>query len=67
LYEEQQYRLVGRRTQRVFRMGDAIRVGVIKVDKVRNEIDLSALTDESHSGAGSRNPVGRKKKKKRYR
>lgn len=67
LYEEQQYRLVGRRTQRVFRMGDAIRVGVIKVDKVRNEIDLSALPDENRSDTGSRGSGGRKKKKKRYR
>jgi hypothetical protein len=48
-------------------MGDAIRVGVMTVDKVRNEIDLFALTDENHSDAGSRGSGGRNKKKKRYR
>lgn len=40
LFEEQQYRLVGRRTRRVFRMGDSVRVSVMKVDKERHEIDL---------------------------
>jgi ribonuclease R len=40
LYEEKQYRIVGRRRHRVFRLGDDIRVGVLKVDTTRNEIDL---------------------------
>lgn len=40
VYEEAQYRLVGRRTGRVFRLGDPIRVGVLSVDQVKHEVDL---------------------------
>jgi ribonuclease R len=39
-FDEKQYRLVGRGSGRCFRLGDKIRVGVMKVDKIRNEIDL---------------------------
>jgi len=40
LYDEKNYRVMGRRQKRTFRLGDAIRVGVLKVDQVRTEIDL---------------------------
>ncbi|HVP07538.1 MAG TPA: ribonuclease R, partial [Candidatus Acidoferrum sp.] len=43
LFEEKNYRIIGRRSQRVFRLGDAIRVGIAKVDTTRNEIDLSII------------------------
>ena len=39
-HDEKNYRVIGRRQQRTFRLGDAIRVGVLKVDQVRAEIDL---------------------------
>ncbi len=39
-YEEKNYRLVGRRTGRIFQLGDPIKVGVLKVDVIKNEIDL---------------------------
>lgn len=39
-FDEQQFRLVGRRTGRVFRLGDPVEVGVVRVDTTRNEIDL---------------------------
>ncbi|MFQ6009314.1 MAG: ribonuclease R, partial [Candidatus Zixiibacteriota bacterium] len=39
-FDEKQYRLIGRSSGRSFRLGDKIRVGVMKVDKIRNEIDL---------------------------
>lgn len=39
-FEEKHFRLVGRRTGRVFRMGDPLEVGILSVDTVRNEIDL---------------------------
>jgi ribonuclease R len=40
LYDESNYRLIGRRKRRTFRMGDAVKVGVMSVDTVRNKIDL---------------------------
>lgn len=39
-FEEKNYRLVGRRTGRVFQLGDPVKVGVLKVDIIKNEIDL---------------------------
>jgi ribonuclease R len=39
-YDESGYRLIGRRTNKSYRLGDAVRVGVLRVDKDRNEIDL---------------------------
>ncbi len=39
-YDEANYRLIGSRTRKAYRLGDAVRVGVMKVDKLRNEIDL---------------------------
>ncbi|PWB73790.1 ribonuclease R [candidate division GN15 bacterium] len=40
LYDEKNYRVIGRRQKRTFRLGDAIRVGILKVDQTRAEIDL---------------------------
>jgi ribonuclease R len=39
-FDETQYRLVGRRRGRCFRLGDHVRVGILRVDKVSNQIDL---------------------------
>lgn len=39
-FDEKHFRLVGRRTGRTFRMGDPVKVGILSVDKVKNEIDL---------------------------
>lgn len=39
-YDEDNFRLVGRRTRRVYRLGDPVKVGILKVDTLRNEIDL---------------------------
>jgi ribonuclease R len=39
-YDESNYRLIGRHTKKAYRLGDAVRVGVLSVDKDRNEIDL---------------------------
>jgi len=38
--DEKQYRIIGRGKGRSFRLGDKVRVGVLKVDKVTSEIDL---------------------------
>jgi len=40
LYDESNYRIVGRRKKRSFRMGDAVKVGVLNVDTTRSEIEL---------------------------
>lgn len=39
-FDEPNYRLVGRRTGRKFRLGDKIRVGILKVDVEARQIDL---------------------------
>lgn len=44
-YDEEHYLLVGRRTRKVFRLGDRVRVEVIKVDRLRREIDLGLSAD----------------------
>jgi len=62
VFEEQQYRLIGRRTRRTFRMGDTVRVGVMKVDKVRHEIDLFVPAPEEPRRDKGR-PASRPKRK----
>lgn len=39
-FDEKNYRITGRRKGQTFRLGDAIRVGVLKVNVTRAEIDL---------------------------
>jgi len=39
-HDEKNYSLIGRSTGRVFRLGDPIEVGVLRVDKLKHEIDL---------------------------
>jgi len=54
-HDEKQYRIIGRRTGRIFRMGDAVKVGVLRVDKASNEIELF-LTDRDDHKRASRAP-----------
>ena len=42
-YRSRQNRLVGRKTRRVYQLGDSVRVRVIKVDVLRNQIDLDVI------------------------
>ena len=44
-YRSRQNRLVGRNTRRVYQLGDSVRVRVIKVDVLRNQIDLDVIAD----------------------
>ncbi|MBN2227370.1 MAG: ribonuclease R [candidate division Zixibacteria bacterium] len=60
-FDESNYRLVGRRTGRVFRLGDPVSVGVLSVDPVRSEIDLF-LVDEMKA-----KPEGRRKSRDKKR
>ncbi|NYE57306.1 ribonuclease R [Carboxydothermus ferrireducens] len=40
LYDEKSYALIGRRTKKVFRLGDEVRVRLVKVNTVSREIDF---------------------------
>ena len=39
-YNEKNYSLIGRRTKKVFRLGDRITVKLIRVDEERREVDF---------------------------
>ncbi len=39
-YDEKHYRLIGRRRKRSFRMGDHVKVTVLRVDDIKHEIEL---------------------------
>ena len=43
-YRSRQNRLVGRKSRRVYQLGDSVQVRVIKVDVLRNQIDLEVIT-----------------------
>jgi ribonuclease R len=60
-YDEAHHRLVGRRTGRIFRMGDPVTVSVAGVDVAKNEINLALVEAESEYYQP------RKKKKRRRR
>ncbi len=56
-FDEKHFRLIGRQTGRVFKMGDPVRVGVLSVDKIKNEINLYLIDSQS----GRRKKTGRKR------
>ena len=45
-YRSRQNRLVGRRSRRVYQLGDHVTVKVLKVDVLRNQIDLEVVPTE---------------------
>ena len=45
-YRSRQNRLVGRKNRRVYQLGDSVRVNVMKVDVLRNQIDLEVIPAE---------------------
>ncbi len=55
-HDEEHYRMVGRRTGRTFRLGDRVKVQVVKVEELLKEIDLMLLEGDSH-GPGKK-PTG---------
>ena len=70
-YDEKHYTLTGRRTGRIFRLGDPVRVGILSVDKVRNEVSLFLPPPEKTSrkskpgkAAKPKQPTGKKEKQK---
>lgn len=48
-YRSRQNRLVGRRSRRVYQLGDHVTVKVLKVDVLRNQIDLEVVPTEQSS------------------
>ncbi len=67
-HDEANYRIVGRRNKRAFRLGDSVRVGVLRVDTVRNELDLFLVAEKQQrrkKDADSHHRRGRRRKKKR--
>jgi len=75
-FDEQHYRIIGRRNGKIYQLGDKIKVGVMKVDKTASEMDLYIVIDEkqkkskSKSKPKSKKETGKKKqavKRKRKR
>ncbi|MGC6483728.1 MAG: RNB domain-containing ribonuclease [Synechococcus sp.] len=57
-YRSRQNRLVGRRNRRVYQLGDEVTVRVVKVDVLRNQIDLDIVaTEPSPAEDGGSLPV----------
>ena len=52
-YRSRQNRLVGRRNRKVYQLGDEVTVRVVKVDVLRNQIDLDIVITQPESGETS--------------
>ncbi len=57
-FDEKRYRIVGRRSERSFRLGDKVRVAVMRVDKIASEIDLFLVRGQSPPKTVSARRVG---------
>ncbi|MCH9030643.1 MAG: ribonuclease R [candidate division Zixibacteria bacterium] len=70
-HDESRHRLIGARKKRVFRMGDRVKVQVIKVDIERREIDLELVESQGSKrsskrvGGKAKRPAPRRKRGKR--
>ena len=53
VYDEKRYRITGRRNNKVYQLGDKIKAGVLKVDKVRAEMDLYVVNEPTPKKKGS--------------
>ena len=62
-FDEEGFRLVGSRGGRSFRLGDKIRVGVMRVDVERREIDLFLVAAEPDSKDKSKKRQSRKRRR----
>ncbi len=59
-YVEQEYALIGERTGKIFRLGDAARVLLTKVNPEERTIDFVLVSDVGVQAAGSKRPSARK-------
>ncbi len=67
-FDEESYRLVGRRKGKVFRLGDKVRVGVLRVNVEDREIDLFVVPTQEKPPKGKKShgrPKSRRAKRKR--
>jgi ribonuclease R len=53
-YYEKEYVIKGRRHGRKFRLGDAVRVKVVRINAFRSEIDFELVRTDEYSGAQAR-------------
>ncbi len=63
-FDEKEYRIVGRRRGKVYRLGDKVRVGVLRVDKINNEMELYVVPPR-RSSAKKKGETRRKKRRRR--
>ncbi len=52
VFDEKKYQLVGRRSKRVYRLGDRVRVKVMRVDPEDREIDFMIVDDPESGDSG---------------
>jgi ribonuclease R len=65
-YDEKRFSIIGRRTGRSFRMGDAVKVAIATVNQERKEIDLYLIQERKKAEAGSaKKPRGKKPQRRR--
>jgi ribonuclease R len=51
-YRSRQHRLVGRKNRRTYKLGDSVEVEVLKLDVLRNQIDLAVVLPEGEEFVG---------------
>lgn len=61
-YEENNYRMVGTRHGRTFRLGDAVKVGVMSVDTIAGQVDLFISEEREKRKPKPFKPPGKKGK-----
>jgi ribonuclease R len=67
-YDEKRFSIIGRRTGRTFRMGNAVTVSVATVNQERKEIDLHLIEERKNAEAGSgKKARGKKPQRRRQR
>ncbi|MGB2769746.1 MAG: ribonuclease R [Candidatus Zixiibacteriota bacterium] len=64
IFDEKGKRWVGRRTKRVYKLGDRIRVQVVRVDKEQKQIDFVQTGSSPHKARGVREGKKRRSKKR---
>jgi len=64
-YDERKFRLVGKQTGRVFRLGDPVKVGILSVDKLRNEINLFLVESKSKKRQVKKKKTWKKKRRRK--
>lgn len=58
VYDERTKSLKGRQSGKVYRLGDAIHVRVIRVDNIETEIDMELIEEKEYLAEGGENSVG---------